>query len=97
MGQFEIRCPTNFSLSFTALTPSPSWERVGERDLRFALIISYAPLPQPFSQREKGEKRKNNCHLTRDHALVQTFLQFVASFPVRSPIDKLKVCRTRNE
>jgi len=32
------------------------WERVGERALKVAPIISYAPLPQPFSQREK-EKR----------------------------------------
>jgi hypothetical protein len=36
------------------------WERVGERVLRIAAITSFAPLPRPFSQREKGETTKNN-------------------------------------
>jgi hypothetical protein len=35
------------------------WERVGERDLKLA-HTSYSPLPRPFSQREKGERTKNN-------------------------------------
>jgi hypothetical protein len=33
------------------------WERVGER--AYACIVSYAPLPRPFSQREKGEMRND--------------------------------------
>jgi hypothetical protein len=33
------------------------WERVGERALRLAALLSYAPLPRPFSQREKGENK----------------------------------------
>jgi len=37
-------------------------ERVGERDLRLAPIISYAPLPRPFSQREKGERPKTTAN-----------------------------------
>jgi hypothetical protein len=34
--------------------------RVGKRALRLASIIKESPLPQPFSQREKGEIDKNN-------------------------------------
>jgi hypothetical protein len=30
------------------------WERVGERVLTLAPFTSYAPHPEPFSQREKG-------------------------------------------
>src|SRR6266542_3409584 len=38
------------------------WERVGERDLRLAPIISYAPLPRPFSLEGEGRKtRKTRC------------------------------------
>ncbi len=32
------------------------WERVGERITASSPVISYAPLPQPFSQREKEEE-----------------------------------------
>jgi len=62
-------------IAFDSLSP---WERVGER----ALGCSHRqlrPLPQPFSQSEKGEKTKINCQLMHDDRLVKRFLQFVGS------------------
>jgi len=34
------------------------WERVGERAFEPRHIVNYVPLPQPFSQREKGERAR---------------------------------------
>src|SRR5438552_6630923 len=44
--------------------PLPFWERVGERAL-VSTRHSYAPLPQPFSQREKGADSISACRLSR--------------------------------
>jgi len=45
---------------FPLLNSLSLWERVGERALRLGSLLSYGPLPQPFSQREKEETSKNS-------------------------------------
>jgi hypothetical protein len=57
------------ALSVPLLNSLSRWERVGERALRLAPLVNYVPLPQPFSQREKGETNKNNLP-----SLIQRFL-----------------------
>jgi hypothetical protein len=47
--------------SIFALSP---WERVGERAYGFLSVISHAPLPQPFSQREQEQVTNEKCQMT---------------------------------
>jgi hypothetical protein len=48
------------ALCFPLLNSLSLWEKVGERALRLAPIVSYAPLPRPFSQRRREKTNKNN-------------------------------------
>src|SRR5260370_13350854 len=70
--QFVVCCLNSLSL----------WERVG-RGLKLGSITNYTPLPQPFSQREKGERTNNNWPLTKSAMTNSEIPSVCREFPAR--------------